>query len=94
MSQSTKLIQYLSSLAYLNPNLSELETLRDEVNETMDFVTALRQVETNDIEPLMHPLDNTQRLRDDKIEPCEDVSNLANNAPLFKDNLYLVPKVI
>jgi aspartyl-tRNA(Asn)/glutamyl-tRNA(Gln) amidotransferase subunit C len=94
MSLTTEQLLYLTELAYLKPLKENLQKLNIEINSIMNFVAQLQQVDTTSVTPLMHPMDNTQRLRPDEAVPCMPVESLAAIAPLFKDNLYLVPKVL
>jgi len=44
--------------------------------------------------PLAHPLDATQRLREDDVSEVVDRAALQAIAPAVEAGLYLVPKVI
>lgn len=77
--------------------LAHLETttnLEHDVSSIMDYVDQLRQIDTTGITPLLNPLDLHQRLRADDANEENCLAELAEIAPLFADNLYLVPKVI
>lgn len=77
--------------------LAHLETtanLEHDVCAIMDYVDQLRQINTRDVTPLLNPLDLHQRLRTDDANEDNCLAELAEIAPLFVDNLYLVPKVI
>lgn len=94
MSLSPEQLKQISNLAYLEINPDWIPQLTEELNSIVNLVTLLQDVDTTGIEPLMHPIDNNQRLRTDDALPCNTIENLAKIAPQFKDNLYLVPKVI
>lgn len=87
-------LNYLASLAYLEPDPHTASKLSEDLSAIMDFVTALRAIDTQNIKPLTHPIDTLQRLRPDKPELCNVTQQLGDIAPQFKDSLYLVPKVI
>ncbi|CEK10463.1 glutamyl/tRNA (Gln) amidotransferase subunit C [Legionella hackeliae] len=84
----------IKQLAYLDDEVSEHTKLAEEINAIMDFVEQLKQVDTTGIAPLFHPFDLHQRLRDDEVKEPDCIQQLAAIAPVFEDNLYLVPKVI
>lgn len=84
----------LARLAYLDTDLDQSPKLIQEINEIMDFVDQLRTVDTSEIAPLCHPLALHQRLRPDAITEEDCLAELEAIAPLFEDNLYLVPQVI
>jgi aspartyl-tRNA(Asn)/glutamyl-tRNA(Gln) amidotransferase subunit C len=87
-------IEKLARLACLNNDSEHTEQLNKEINSIMDFVEHLRSVDTEGVAPLFHPLALHQRLRTDEITEEECIAELEAIAPLFEDQLYLVPKVI
>ncbi len=92
MSSNEYELNKIASLAYLD--VSSMPYLFDDVRVIMNYVAQLREIDTSDIVPLLHPLDLHQRLRGDEAIHTSYNSELSKIAPLFEDNLYLVPKVI
>lgn len=84
----------LAQLACLNIEPGERSLLAQEVSAIMDFVEQLCLVDTAEVAPLFHPFDLHQRFRADEITEADCSAQLAEIAPLFEDDLYLVPKVI
>ena len=81
--------------------LARLEVADDEVADTVDklsrivdFVAQLSQASTEDVVPMAHPLDVSQRLRPDQVTESDDRDHFQKNAPVVENGLYLVPKVI
>jgi aspartyl-tRNA(Asn)/glutamyl-tRNA(Gln) amidotransferase subunit C len=87
-------LKKVAALAYLEMDKGLLEKLTHDVGAIMNFVTQLRQIDTKSITPLSHPIDLDQHLREDEINTENCVEQLEKIAPLFMDNLYLVPKAI
>lgn len=94
MTISPKDLEKIAQLAYLDKDTDLAPKLIQEINEIMDFVDQLRAVDTTDVAPLFHPFALHQRLRPDVITEEECLAELEEIAPLFEDNLYLVPQVI
>lgn len=94
MTLSTDSLNALSNLAYLDIDSQEIETLNDEINSIIRFVEQLSDVDTKDITPLFHPMDIHQRLRADEITEASCLAELEEIAPLFNEQLYLVPNVM
>lgn len=90
MTLSTEQLNHLCALAYLNPK----PELGQDLNEIILFMAHLRQIDTANIQPLTHPMDSIQPFRPDEAQPCDHAESLSQIAPLFKNNLYLVPRVI
>jgi aspartyl-tRNA(Asn)/glutamyl-tRNA(Gln) amidotransferase subunit C len=84
----------IARLAYLNTDSTDSSKLTQEVSSIMDFVDQLRSVDTTNVAPLFHPFALHQRLRDDVVTEEDCIAELEAIAPMFEDNLYLVPKVI
>ena len=84
----------IARLAYLDTDSTDSSKLTEEVSSIMDFVDQLRSVNTSNIAPLFHPFALHQRLREDTVTEEECIAELEAMAPMFEDNLYLVPKVI
>jgi aspartyl-tRNA(Asn)/glutamyl-tRNA(Gln) amidotransferase subunit C len=87
-------LEKLANLAYLDTGLDHLPKLIQEINDIMHFVDQLRSINTNEVEPLFHPIAAHQRLRPDAVTEEDCLAELEALAPLFEDNLYLVPQVI
>ena len=89
-------LKKIAALAYLDldTEADAADQLADDVNFIMDYVEQLRQVDTRHIAPLRNPLDLHQRLRKDEFSDDNCVDALKKVAPMFVDDLYLVPKVI
>jgi aspartyl-tRNA(Asn)/glutamyl-tRNA(Gln) amidotransferase subunit C len=85
--------QKIAQLAHLELD-TDINQLENDVQEIINYVEQLRQVNTQHIEPLQHPLDTPQPLRTDHAIDDNLVTELGASAPLFQDNLYLVPTVI
>ncbi|MDR3502630.1 MAG: Asp-tRNA(Asn)/Glu-tRNA(Gln) amidotransferase subunit GatC [Legionella sp.] len=87
-------LEKIAQLAYLNTDMDHTPQLIQEVNEIMNFVEQLRSVDTTEVVPLFHPFALQQRLRPDAITEESCLAELEAIAPLFEDDLYLVPQVI
>ncbi|WP_454785781.1 Asp-tRNA(Asn)/Glu-tRNA(Gln) amidotransferase subunit GatC [Legionella sp. WA2024007413] len=92
MTISVKDLEKISQLAYLD--LEHSPQLIKDINAIMDFVDQLGSVNTQDVEPLFHPLELSQRLRTDVVTEGTYLSELEILAPKFEQDLYLVPQVI
>lgn len=93
MTLSSTDIENIARLACLDASDNTAQ-LNEEINSIMNFVEQLRSMDTNGVAPLFHPLALHQRLRADELTEEECIAELEAMAPLFEDDLYLVPKVI
>jgi len=94
MSGSEIELQKIAALAYIKLDGENAAKLAEDVSDILEFVEQLCLVNTDNVEPLCHPLDIRQRLREDDCTKTSQVDKLAEIAPLFENGHYLVPKVI
>ncbi len=87
-------INQISRLAQLQLNETELSNLNNDLNAILNFVEQMNNAETDNCEPLAHPLELNQRLRNDDVTTTNQREELLNNAPAADKGLFLVPKVI
>lgn len=94
MSTSEKKLHQIAKLACLSLNKNTEAQLQKDVKAIIQFVDQLHTLNTENIAPLIHPLDLHQRLRNDEAHAQNDQDELRRIAPEFSEGLYLVPKVI
>ncbi|MGA8206337.1 MAG: Asp-tRNA(Asn)/Glu-tRNA(Gln) amidotransferase subunit GatC [Woeseiaceae bacterium] len=94
MSLDKDQVQHIAMLARLRLADEEFAETVDKLSRIVDFVDQLSKAATQDVVPMAHPLDASQRLRPDEVTEPDDRDRYQANAPLVRDGLYLVPKVI
>jgi aspartyl-tRNA(Asn)/glutamyl-tRNA(Gln) amidotransferase subunit C len=82
-------------------NLARLEVTEDEIpvyvrnlSRIIDFVNQLESAGTEDVQPMAHPLNMSQPLRNDEVIESDHRDRYQRNAASIEAGLYLVPKVI
>tara|TARA_B100001057_G_C22396782_1_gene774340 strand:+ start:179 stop:418 length:240 start_codon:yes stop_codon:yes gene_type:complete len=73
---------------------NEIKDVEEKLSKIIDFVDQLQTISTDDIEPMAHPLNQSQRLRMDEVTETNDRENIQKNAQQIEKGMYLVPKVI
>lgn len=87
-------VQKIGRLARLLIGAEEaVETART-LSDVLQLVRELEGADLESVKPLSHPLEITQRLRDDRISEGDCRDAIQTGAPRVADGLYLVPKVI
>lgn len=84
----------LAHLARLHLNRDEIDKTLAELNGIFSMIEQLQTVNTEGILPMAHPLDGTQRLRDDLVTDLPQREITMQNAPAQQDGLFLVPQVL
>ena len=87
-------IEHLCNLSKLNLDDEEQSVFLSQMQSILDMIEELQEVDTGDIEPMAHPLQMTQRLRDDEVTEFYDREKYQKNTEFAEDGFYKVPKVI
>ncbi|MBI1906153.1 MAG: Asp-tRNA(Asn)/Glu-tRNA(Gln) amidotransferase subunit GatC [Rhodocyclales bacterium] len=94
MSLSIEQVMRVAGLARIELADDEAEATRAKLNSILQLIEQLQAVDTRGIEPMSHPQDVAQRLRDDVATECDARDAFQAIAPRTENGLYLVPKVI
>ena len=94
MSLDKDQVQHIAVLARLKLADNEFAETVAKLSKIVDFVDQLSQANTDDVVPMAHPLNESQRLREDVVTEPNDREHVQKNAPSLEDGLYIVPKVI
>ena len=73
---------------------SEINDVEEKLTKIIDFVDQLQSIDTEEIEPMAHPLNQSQRLRADKVVEENFRDKIQKNAKSTERGMYIVPKVI
>ena len=87
-------IQKLAKLARLKITDETVEETAKSITDVLALVDQLQAADTDNTEPMAHPLDATQRLREDEVSEDNQREKYQACAPSTEEGLYLVPKVI
>ena len=87
-------IEYLSRLAALQFEAEEPKRAEEDIARIIDMIEAMQAVDTEGVEPLAHPLEAGQRLRQDEVTEHPDTADLQSGAPASQDGFYLVPRFV
>jgi aspartyl-tRNA(Asn)/glutamyl-tRNA(Gln) amidotransferase subunit C len=94
MSVSSNDVKKVAHLARIAIDDADIEQLTKDFNNILKLADELNQVNTDGLAPLSHPLDMTQRLREDTVSESDIRDEVLPLAPQSEAGLYLVPKVI
>ena len=94
MSVTRKEVEHIAELARLELNDSELEEYTVQLNQILEYVEKLNELNTENIQPLSHPVEAANVFRDDILKPSIDREEALKNAPSKNDEFFKVPKVI
>lgn len=87
-------VKSIAHLARLEIREADIPAYADSLSRILDFVQQLDAADTDNVAPMAHPLDMSQRLRADEAIEHDQRDLYQRNAPQVEAGLYLVPKVI
>ena len=94
MSLNKEQVKEIAQLAKLSINDSEIEQSTIELNNILSLMAELGEIETDQVEPMAHPLEMSQRLREDVVSEADLSEEFQAIAPKTGKRHFLVPTVI
>jgi len=94
MSISTEKVEALAHLARLSFTSEEKENMREDLEKILAMCEALKQVDTEGVEPLIYMTETHNELRQDEVKQEISHEQALKNAPKSDSDFFRVPKVI
>ena len=87
-------LEYVGILAKLELSGSEREDARHDMEKMLDYVDKLNELDTEGVEPMSHVFPINNVFREDVVTNDDGHNETLANAPLRKDDTFVVPKTI
>ena len=94
MALTRRQVENIANLARLEITEEEIPAFVENLSGIIDLVDQLDAAQTDQVEPMAHPLNMVQPLRDDRVTEIDERDVFQANASQLESGLYLVPKVI
>ena len=94
MKINKKVLKKLASLSKINFSSEEAGKMLEDFNKLVQFINTLDEVDTTGVEPLTHIHENSNILREDKVDNMLSKADMLNNAPKSNSDYIKVPKVL
>ena len=94
MALSSDEVRKIAHLARLAVNDTDIPEYARNLSNILGLVEQMNAINTQGVLPMAHPLDVSQRLREDRITEPNQREHFQQIAPQVEAGLYLVPKVI
>lgn len=94
MSLTSEEVNRIAWLARLAIDSDKTDAYAHDLSGILNFIEQMSAVDTDDVAPMAHPLDQAQRLRPDAVTEPDQRALFQTLAPAVEAGLYLVPKVI
>jgi aspartyl-tRNA(Asn)/glutamyl-tRNA(Gln) amidotransferase subunit C len=87
-------VRKVARLARLRAPEDRLEPLAQELSAIIDWIEQLGEVDVEGVEPMTSAVQIKLPMREDVVTEGGDPAKVLANAPLAKDNFFVVPKVV
>lgn len=87
-------VRKVARLARLNLSDADLATMAQQLTAILGYVDQLKELNTDDVEPMAHPLPVQNVFRADQLKPSLSVDNALRNAPLRSGDFFAVPAIL
>jgi aspartyl-tRNA(Asn)/glutamyl-tRNA(Gln) amidotransferase subunit C len=87
-------IRRVAALARVRLTPAEEESFISHLHTMLSYVEKLREVNTEDVEPLTHAGEACTLMREDRITNQPNTTVLLQNAPAREGDLFVVPRII
>lgn len=87
-------VQKIAELSKLQLSAEQLPALTERLETILTLVKKMDATDTNDVQPLAHPFNATQPLRQDTVTEINQRDLFQKNAPHVEAGLYIVPKFV
>jgi len=94
MAVTKKDVEKIAELARLKFTDEELENFTPQMNEILSYMDKLNELDTENVKPLSHPVEQTNVFREDELKPSISTDDALKNAPDKNEHHFKVPKVI
>ena len=94
MAVTKKDVEKIAELARLKFSEEELENFTPQMNEILSYMDKLNELDTENVKPLSHPVEQSNVFRDDEMKTSILAEDTLKNAPSKDEHHFKVPKVI
>ena len=93
MAITVKDVEHVAKLARLELTEEEKEKFTRQLGDVLKYVDQMNEVDTSNVEPLAHPIEFVNVMRDDVIHYEQTKEQLMANTPDEENGFFKVPKI-
>lgn len=94
MSLTIEEVIKIAYLARLGISTNNIKLYTHDLANVLELMVKMKEINTDSVEPMHHPINQIQRLREDIALESNQRENFQAIAPQVESGLYLVPQVI
>lgn len=88
-----EMVQHIAKLARLRLSPEEETIYTEQLGKILDYVDALKEVDTTGIEPMSHALEISNVMREDEVITPPGQEMILKGAPESERGFFRVPKI-
>ena len=94
MTIDLKTIKHISKLSRISVDDEKAKKLAGDMNLIFDFIEKLKELNTDNIEPLTSVAETTLKLRVDEVKSGNIREQVLKNSPDENEDFFVVPRVV
>jgi aspartyl-tRNA(Asn)/glutamyl-tRNA(Gln) amidotransferase subunit C len=94
MTINLKTIKHISKLSRISVDDEKAKKLAGDMNSIFDFIEKLKELDTENIEPLTSVAETTLKLRVDEVKSGNIREDVLKNSPDENEDFFVVPRVV
>ena len=94
MTIDLKTIKHISKLSRISVDDEKAKKLVGDMNSIFDFIEKLKELDTDNIEPLTSVAETTLKLRVDEVKSRNIREQVLKNSPDENEDFFVVPRVV
>ena len=94
MTIDLKTIKHISKLSRISVDDEKAKKLAGDMNSIFDFIEKLKELDTDNVEPLTSVAETTLKLRADEVKSGNIREQVLKNSPDENEDFFVVPRVV
>ena len=94
MTIDLKTIKHISKLSRISVDDAKADKLVGDLNSIFDFIEKLKELNTDNVEPLTSVAETTLKLRADEVNSKNIRNQILKNSPEENEDFFVVPRVV
>lgn len=87
-------VLHIAELSKLSLTENEIEKFTGDINTILNYMEKLNGIDTENVEPLLYPVEVNAVLREDILIPSIDRETALKNSANKNEEYFIVPKII
>ena len=94
MTIDLKTIKHISKLSRISVDDEKAKKLAGDMNSIFEFIEKLKELDTDNVEPLTSVAETTLKLRVDEVKSGNIREQVLKNSPDENEDFFVVPRVV